>query len=32
VLRSAEQRRNWFLTGFQEGDPAACNTFTASRL
>ena len=29
---SAEQRRNWFLTGFQEGDPAACNTFTASRL
>jgi len=29
---TAEQRRNWFLTGFQEGDPAACNTFTASRL
>ena len=29
---TAEQRRNWFLTGFQEGDPAACNTFTASSL
>jgi predicted metalloprotease len=29
---TAEQRRNWFLTGFQEGDPAACNTFTASNL
>jgi predicted metalloprotease len=29
---SAEQRRNWFLVGFQEGDPAACNTFTASSL
>jgi len=29
---SSEQRRNWFLTGFQEGDPAACNTFTASTL
>ena len=29
---SAEQRRHWFLTGFQEGDPAVCNTFTASTL
>jgi predicted metalloprotease len=29
---TAEQRRNWFLVGFQEGDPAACNTFTAERL
>jgi predicted metalloprotease len=29
---SSEQRRNWFLTGFQQGDPAACNTFTASDL
>ncbi|MGE0027586.1 MAG: neutral zinc metallopeptidase [Thermoleophilia bacterium] len=29
---TSEQRRNWFLAGFQEGDPAACNTFTASRL
>jgi predicted metalloprotease len=29
---TAEQRRNWFLVGFQEGDPAACNTFTADRL
>jgi predicted metalloprotease len=29
---TAEQRRNWFLVGFQEGDPAACNTFTAESL
>ncbi len=29
---TAEQRRNWFLVGFQDGDPAACNTFTADRL
>ena len=29
---SAEQRRNWFLVGFQEGDPAVCNTFTADQL
>ena len=29
---SAEQRRSWFLVGFQEGDPAACNTFTADQL
>ena len=29
---SSEQRRNWFLRGFEQGDPAACNTFTASQL
>ena len=29
---TAEQRRNWFLVGFQEGDPAACNTFTADQI
>ena len=29
---SAEQRRNWFLRGFQDGQAASCNTFTAESL
>ncbi|HLU13125.1 MAG TPA: neutral zinc metallopeptidase [Arenimonas sp.] len=29
---TAEQRVRWFRTGFQSGDPAACDTFSASRL
>jgi uncharacterized protein len=29
---SSEQRMRWFRTGVQTGDPAACDTFRASRL
>jgi len=29
---SAEQRKRWFLTGYQQGTVEACNTFGASRL
>jgi predicted metalloprotease len=29
---TSEQRKRWFLAGFQGGDAAACNTFTASTL
>jgi len=29
---SSEQRKRWFLTGFQEGTVKACNTFAAARL
>ncbi len=29
---SAEQRKRWFLTGFQQGTVQSCNTFQAARL
>ena len=29
---TAEQRVRWFRTGFQSGDPGACDTFGATRL
>jgi predicted metalloprotease len=29
---SAEQRKRWFLTGFQQGRISACNTFQAANL
>jgi uncharacterized protein len=29
---SSEQRKRWFLTGFNEGTVAACNTFASARL
>ena len=29
---SAEQRKRWFMTGYQQGTVAACNTFGADRL
>jgi len=29
---SSEQRKRWFMTGFNEGTVAACNTFSAARL
>jgi predicted metalloprotease len=29
---SAEQRKRWFMTGFQSGKVSSCNTFAASEL
>ena len=29
---SSEQRRTWFMTGYQEGTVAACDTFGASKV
>jgi predicted metalloprotease len=29
---SAEQRKRWFMTGFQQGTVASCNTFAAQSL
>lgn len=29
---SAEQRKRWFMTGYQQGNVAACNTFAAGAL
>jgi uncharacterized protein len=29
---SSEQRVNWFVTGFEQGNPNACNTFSAPVL
>jgi uncharacterized protein len=29
---SSEQRRKWFETGLESGDPAACDTFSADEL
>ena len=29
---SAEQRKRWFMTGYQQGSVQACNTFAHGRL
>jgi len=29
---TSEQRKRWFMTGFKQGDIAACNTFAANAL
>jgi predicted metalloprotease len=29
---SAEQRKRWFMTGYQQGTVQACNTFAAEKL
>jgi len=29
---SAEQRKRWFMTGYQQGNLKACDTFSAASL